>query len=132
VNAITTLLTDWGVRVLTAASRAELQNALSALTAAPDFLIVDLSIRALVVWRRRHTAGARKFPLYHPGSDHDRQHCAGSSARHPIRADSRFRQTGERGQVAGAAPLQLGAVRTDRLSFLRRKSGRIPATGLTG
>ncbi len=41
VNAIATLLADWGVKVLTATSKAELQNTLSALAAAPDFLIVD-------------------------------------------------------------------------------------------
>jgi CheY-like chemotaxis protein len=41
VNAMTTLLAGWGARVLTAMSMAELQNALSALAAAPDFLIVD-------------------------------------------------------------------------------------------
>jgi signal transduction histidine kinase/ActR/RegA family two-component response regulator len=41
VNAITTLLTGWGVTVFTATSEAELENALNALTAAPDFLIVD-------------------------------------------------------------------------------------------
>src|SRR6266571_3289644 len=41
VNAITTLLTGWGGKVLTATSKVELQRALSALGAAPDFLIVD-------------------------------------------------------------------------------------------
>src|SRR5882724_218503 len=41
VNAITTLLTDWGGKVLTATSKVELQRALSGLGSAPDFLIVD-------------------------------------------------------------------------------------------
>lgn len=41
VNAMATLLTDWGAKALTATSSAQLQDVLGALAAPPDFLIVD-------------------------------------------------------------------------------------------
>jgi signal transduction histidine kinase len=41
VNAMAALLSDWGAKVLTATSRAQLQDVLGALSVAPDFLIVD-------------------------------------------------------------------------------------------
>lgn len=41
VDAMATLLGDWGAKVLSATSSAQLQGVLRALAAAPDFLIVD-------------------------------------------------------------------------------------------
>lgn len=41
VDAMAALLSDWGAKVLTATSRAQLQRLLATLSAAPDFLIVD-------------------------------------------------------------------------------------------